>query len=35
MVARKGYTRKGTYKGAGTKWIKVKPTTVKKPKKRK
>jgi hypothetical protein len=35
MVARKGYTRKGTYKGAGTKWIKVKATTVKKRKKKK
>jgi hypothetical protein len=35
MATRKGHTRKSTYKGAGTKWIRVKPTKVKTPKKRK
>jgi len=35
MGTRKGYLRKGTYNGAGIKWIRVKPTKVKPPKKRK
>lgn len=34
MKTRKGYLRKGTYNGAGTKWIRIKPTKIKLPKKK-